>query len=86
MMDFEKGTLLKSKGRSTYLDIEELLSEHRRTLIDRGTGAIEGSTKHLNAHWHAHDITGELDGRAHIVNIGSALENLQFQKQSGLVS
>lgn len=77
MKDFEKGTLLKSKGRSTYLDIEELFSEHRRTLIDRRTGAIKGSTKHLNAHWHAHDITGELDGRANIVNISSTFENLQ---------
>jgi hypothetical protein len=77
MKGLEKGTLLKSKGRSTYLDIEELLSEHRRSLVDGETGTIEGSTKHLNTHWHAHDITGELDGRADIVNIGGTLENLQ---------
>lgn len=80
MKDLEKGTLLMSKGRSTYLDIEELLSEHRRSLVDGETGTIEGSTEHLHAHWHAHDITGELDGRANIVNIGSALENLQSKK------
>lgn len=80
MNDFEKGTLLKRKGRLTYLDIEELLSEHRRTLVDGETGTIEGSTEHLNTHWHAHDITGELDSRTNIVDISSALENLQSKK------
>lgn len=66
----------------TYLDVFELLSEHRRTLVDGETGSIERSAKHLNADGHAHDITRELDGRANIVNVGGTFENLHTRKES----
>jgi len=75
-LDHLSGVLSHVRVDRLTLDIEELLSEHRRTLVDGETGTIEGSTEHLNTHWHAHDITGELDGSTNIVDISSALENL----------
>lgn len=79
-LDHFSGVLSHVGVNGLTLDIEELLSEHRRTLVDGETGTIEGSTKHLDTHRHAHDITGELDGRADIVDIGGTLENLQSKK------
>lgn len=70
---------------STYLDIKEFLSEYWRTLIDRETRSIEGSTEHLDTHRHAHDITCELDCCANIVNICGTFENLQNNKGKSLV-
>lgn len=61
----------------TYLDIEELLSEYGRSLIDWCTGTIEHSTKHFNAHGHAEDITREFTSSVQVINSCSAFENLE---------
>ena len=44
----------------TYLNIQEFLCKHWRSMINRITRSIECSTKHFNAHWHSEYITGEL--------------------------
>lgn len=69
--------------KDTYLDIEELLGEYWRTLIDWCSGTIEHSTKHFNAHGHAKDITRELTSSVQVINSCGAFENLD-EKTKGL--
>lgn len=66
---------------STYLNIEELFSQHGGSVVDWVSRSIESSTKHFNAHWHSEHITGELAGGRHVVNIGGTLENLMQHKK-----
>jgi hypothetical protein len=58
------------------LDIEELLGEYWRALIDWRSGTIEHSTKHFNAHGHAEDITREFTSSVQVINSCGAFENL----------
>jgi hypothetical protein len=58
------------------LDIEELLGEYWRALIDWRSGTIEHSTKHFNTHGHAEDITREFTSSVQVINSCGAFENL----------
>lgn len=64
---------------NTYLNIEELLSEHWRSVIDWVSGTVEGTTKHLNTHGHTEYITCELTSGGPVVNIGGSFEDLHAQ-------
>lgn len=72
------GELKKAKPKlyDTYLDIEELLGQYWRTLINWLTRTIEHSSKHFNTHGHSEDITSELTGGAHVINTGGTFEDL----------
>lgn len=63
------------------LDIEELLGEYWRALIDWRSGTIEHSTKHFNTHGHAEDITREFTSSVQVINSCGAFENLDEEKQ-----
>jgi len=52
----------------SYLNVEELLCENWRTVVNGGTGPIERAAKHLNADWHAQDVTCELDMSVQVVD------------------
>ena len=64
----------------TYLNIQEFLSQHWRSVINWVTGSIESSTKHFNTHWHSKYITSELASSGHVIDIGGTLENLKKKK------
>lgn len=67
--------------RDTYLDIEELLGEYWRALIDWRSGTVEHSTEHFNTHGHAEDITREFTSSVQVINSCGAFENLDEEKQ-----
>jgi len=58
------------------LDIEELLSEYWRALIDWCSGTIEHSTEHFNTHGHSKDISREFTSSVQVINSCGAFENL----------
>ena len=60
----------------TYLNIQEFLSQHWRSVINWVTGSIESSTKHFNTHWHSKYITSELASSRNVINTGCSFENL----------
>lgn len=64
-------------GGDTYLDIQEFLREHGRTLVDRLTRAVERSAEHFDAHGHAEHVTGELASGAEVIDSSGTFENLQ---------
>lgn len=58
------------------LDVEEVLSEYGRSLINWHSGTIELATKHLFGDGHLKDITSELTMCVQVIDVGSSLENL----------
>lgn len=68
---------LRQQRLCTYLDIKELLCEHRRSLIDWVTRSIEHSSQHFDTHWHSQDVTGELTCGSEVIDVGGSFEDLQ---------
>jgi hypothetical protein len=60
----------------TYLDVEEVFSENWGSMVDGDTRTIELATKHLGGDGHAEHVAGELNVGVHVVDVGSAFENL----------
>lgn len=60
----------------SYLDIQELLSKHGGTVIDRSTWTIERPSQHLNTDGHAEHVTCELAMGVQVVNAWGSLEDL----------
>jgi hypothetical protein len=58
------------------LDIEEILSEHWRSMINGNTRTVELATEHLSRDRHAEHIAGEFDVSLQVVNVGGSFENL----------
>ena len=65
---------------STYLNIEEVLSEYWGSVVDRDTGTVELTAKHLGRDRHAEHVAGELNVGLEIVDVGSSLKNLKQSK------
>ena len=65
------------QARVTYLDVEELFSQHGRSVIDGLTGTIELAAQHFSGDWHSEHITGELAMGVLIVDVSSAFEDLR---------
>lgn len=70
--------------QSTYLDVQELLSQHWWALIDWLSRSIEHSAEHLDTHWHAEHITSELASGGHVVDVGGSFEDL-YSPWSGML-
>lgn len=64
----------------TYLDIEEILSEDWRTIVNGRTLSIELATEHLCADRHAEDVTSELAMSVRVINICGSFEDLLTNK------
>mmetsp|Transcript_8400 Transcript_8400/g.12793 ORF Transcript_8400/g.12793 Transcript_8400/m.12793 type:complete len:334 (+) Transcript_8400:495-1496(+) len=58
------------------LDVEELLSQHGRALIDGVSGPVEHATQHLHTHRHSQHIACELAGGAQVIDVRGSLEDL----------
>jgi hypothetical protein len=67
-------TLVRVDGHT--LNIEEVLGEHGGTMVDRCTGAVEGTTQHFVGNGHLESRAGELTMSVKIVDARSAFENL----------
>ena len=63
-------------GMGAYLDIEEVLGEYWRSVINWDTRTIELATEHLNGDGHLEDITGELAMSVKVIDVGGTLKNL----------
>jgi len=63
------------------LDIEEVLGEDGRTVINWLTLSIELATKHLSGDGHLKHVTSELTMSVRVINIGSAFKDLSSRKQ-----
>ena len=63
-------------GNYAYLDVEEVFSEDRWTVVNRGSLSIELTTKHLSADGHAEHIASELAMGVHVVNASGSFEDL----------
>ena len=66
---------------TTYLNIEEILSEHWRTVVNWSSLSIELATKHLSTDWHAENVTSELATGVGVVDICGSFENLSTNKK-----
>jgi len=51
------------------LDIEEVLGEHWGSVVNRNTGTVELTAKHLSGDGHAEHVTGELNVSLEIVDV-----------------
>ena len=61
---------------NTHLNVEEVLGEDRRAVVDRLTLTVELATKHLGGDGHLEDVAGELAMRVRVVNVSCAFKDL----------
>jgi len=75
-LDHFLGVISLERVNRLSLDVEEVLSEYGRSLINWHSGTIELATEHLFGDGHLEDITGELTMCVQVIDVGSSLENL----------
>ena len=62
----------------TYLNVEEVFSEHGRAVVNGNTRTVELAAEHLCADWHPEHVTSELAVSVSVVDFRRAFENLQW--------
>jgi hypothetical protein len=70
------GILARERIDRLALDVEVVLGEHWRTVVERLAAAVKHAAKHVLRHGHAQHVAAELDARVARIDARRALKHL----------